>query len=900
MRGKQDKQGRLQPIQEPPDSSDNDISDEELVADVDKLSFLARLPGAALADGSSIDSARGERRIKGLNKAKHADDVELKEVEAWEARPRSMLVSSPSQVKPSPLPVKSLDGEIIIPRRSTTSASYPGQGGPTDAVVTAMHVEGVTVQDDLQIMKEQLQKNKEKQELERKRREESQSNLEFEKGILHDGKDKTKEAGILKALNECVSTDQRQRKAKELMAAAAQSLLANPEEQMAPQMRVLMVLLQEKDHATARLAMLSLLAVFKDIIPGYRIKSQEDRERELNGAPISKEVRTLWTYENAMLKYYQQYLRHIKGIIKDWRSGKFPKAHARVAARCLGTLIKVAAHFNYAGDILQTLVLNMTSKDEVIRSHCCEAISSLLMNSMQGGAEGFGQLALDAVQLVADLVKRRNCVTPPEVVECLLKLEFVDILSGEDFELAKAARKKFRRKKRRENKDEVNRAFREAQAMVDKDTRRYHQSATLEALFEIFFRVLKTATGSNLIARDKQNSNAQISASKCARKFPLLPATLDGLAKYCHLISIDYFQDLMTVLEQLIGSEALPPSIQMRCLLTAATILRGQGEALTIDRRGFYIDLYAAIFNAVLEPLNEMVLEDGDEAVDEQDASQTSNGAKRKSPSENLGWLVARLLEMMVLDSKLLDVVRQSAFAKRIASTAAQAGDSGTAMSFLCVLQRMLKRDLKLRNMLENEEGGPVASKAYNPDINDPAEVGAMAVPLWELALLASHYHPHVSQFAMDISTLNLGHRQGSSFGHFAGSVLPLSASPLDFISRYTTAHGGFCPAPKVLQRQQTRKEVNKRKNRLGGDDMETNFIQQVEELLEQSHVLPPNCGAHEVMVTGEEENKIAIGKTLRRHFQIQTEFELNAALRREHALMTKKLQLFHQHLQKK
>lgn len=898
----------------PPNSSDNDISDEELVADVEKLSFLARMPSNTLVQSKGSDGRRnGQRKESEANDDAPLGDTELKDVEAWEVRPRSRMASSSSEVKATPLPVKSLDGEIIIPRRTTTlNAISTGQGGPEDAIVTAMHVEGVTVQDDLQIMKEQLRKSK---ELEEKRKQEYQKKIDSENIGLDGVTEKIKEANkILKELNSCASTEQRRNKAKELMAGAAQSLLANPEEQISSQMRALMVFIEQEDPPTSRLAMLSLLAVFKDIIPGYRIKSQEDRERELNGAPISKEVRALWTYENAMLKFYQQYLRRIQDIVKEWRSGKFARAHARVAARCLATLLKTASHFNYAGDILQTLVLNMTSKDGIIRNHCCEAISSLLSRSLYGAAEASGgQLALDSVQLVADLVKRRNCVTPPEVVECLLKLEFTDLLSGEDFEVAKAARKKYRRKKRRENKDEVNRAFKEAQAMVDKDTRRYHQSATLEALFEIFFRVLKTTTKSELVARARQDSSlAPISASKFTKRFPLLSATLDGLGKYCHLISVDYFQDIMMVLEELISSQALPPCIQLRCLLAAANILRGQGEALNVDRREFYINLYASIFTAAIEPLHEMVLEvSSDEERNEKDDEDVNSDMANKisdSSQKVLGELVARLLEMMILDSKLLDVVRQSAFAKRIAGTAAMVGDSGMAMSLLCVLHKMLKRDSKLRNMLENEEGGPVASKAYSPDMNDPAEVGAMAVPLWELALLANHYHPHISQFAIDISTMNSS-RQRSSFGHFSGSVLPLSASPLEFISKYTTVHGGFCPAPKVLQAKQNRKHDEKRKQHLGDDESEKIFIQRLDESLKQSPTLLSEiCGpggydletGDEMMLANGVVDPMAIETAFRRYFKINAEFELNAALRQKHNIMTQKLQMFHQHLQKK
>jgi hypothetical protein len=39
-------------------------------------------------------------------------------------------------------------------------------------------------------------------------------------------------------------------------------------------------------------------------------------------------------------------------------------------------------------------------------------------------------------------------------------------------------------------------------------------------------------------------------ASKVQKKFPLLQPVLEGLGRYSHLISVDYFNDLMTVLEE--------------------------------------------------------------------------------------------------------------------------------------------------------------------------------------------------------------------------------------------------------------------------------------------------------------------------------------------------------------
>ena len=74
---------------------------------------------------------------------------------------------------------------------------------------------------------------------------------------------------------------------------------------------------------------------------------------------------------------------------------------------------------------------------------------------------------------------------------------------------------------------------------------------------------------------------------------PLLPAALRGISKFAHLVNVDFFKDLMTVLKDLMhrkseseedftpaGSE--PAEIQeiqhqLLCIVTAFELLSGQG-----------------------------------------------------------------------------------------------------------------------------------------------------------------------------------------------------------------------------------------------------------------------------------------------------------------------------------
>lgn len=64
----------------------------------------------------------------------------------------------------------------------------------------------------------------------------------------------------------------------------------------------------------------------------------------------------------------------------------------------------------------------MASGDVLMRGMACDAMRELL-----SVADVTGSVALEAVQLVADLVRRRKCAAPAEVVTSLLGLKFAAV-----------------------------------------------------------------------------------------------------------------------------------------------------------------------------------------------------------------------------------------------------------------------------------------------------------------------------------------------------------------------------------------------------------------------------------------------------------------------------------------
>ena len=105
--------------------------------------------------------------------------------------------------------------------------------------------------------------------------------------------------------------------------------------------------------------MLSLVAVFKDILPGYRIRLATDREQAMS---LSKEVKQMRDFEAALLRHYQACL---KGLVAA-AQGSRGMAVARVAVKCLAELLKTRFTFNYASDLLQAIC---ASRSLLCKSH---------------------------------------------------------------------------------------------------------------------------------------------------------------------------------------------------------------------------------------------------------------------------------------------------------------------------------------------------------------------------------------------------------------------------------------------------------------------------------------------------------------------------------------------------
>ncbi|XP_010943335.1 nucleolar complex-associated protein 3 isoform X1 [Elaeis guineensis] len=628
------------------------------------------------------------------------------------------------------LPIKTLDGELQYrTAKGSRSEDIPNENESASRMKDGENDTGVA----------KLTKAERRLKIKKSRREAkklAEAKVDASKENLH--------SEVLAKVEEDLSAEELFAKKKIRLAEVGIALIENPEANI-KSLKELLQICDDEDHNIVKLGLMSLLAVFKDIIPGYHIRLPTEKELEMT---VSKAVQQTRLYESTLLRSYKAYLQKLITLDKQ-------TTFHHVAVRCMCSLLDAVPHFNFRESLLANVVKNISSSDDVVRKLCCEAIRSLFINEGKHG----GRATLEAVRLIADHVKFHNCQLHPDSMDVFLSLTFDEDLGKSESNEEKVKPKKKKRRQNQEGsnqvqgsdrkkvrqelmvktREEVNADFKAISFAPDSEERRRMQSETLSAVFETYFRILKHSMDPSL-SRSKTNAVAATGASGSQ---PLLASCLNGLGKFSHLIDLDFMGDLMGCLKKLAGysdhfegssSESyLSVSERLQCCIVAFRVMKNNLDALNVDLQEFFVQLY----NLLLE----------------------------HRPDRDRGEVLAEALKAMLWEGKQHDMQRAAAFIKRLATFSLSFG-SAEAMAALVTLKHLLQKNSKCRNLLENDAGGGSLSGLvvkYQPEATDPNLSGALASVLWELSLLAKHYNPSISSMATSVSSMasmNPAHNQ--------------------------------------------------------------------------------------------------------------------------------------------
>lgn len=474
---------------------------------------------------------------------------------------------------------------------------------------------------------------------------------------------------------------------KQRIGVLASTVVEDPEENWL-HLKELVEMLNEAGASPVvqRLAALSLFEVLRDVVPGYPIRPLTEQEKNRK---LKKETRVLHAFEEGLLRYYKKYLAflhdtlsaHARALKRLKRRRERdplerPRASlARACAQCASGLLVAHPHFNFRSHLATLVVDCLGSADEEVSRTAQTALGQLYRQ------DRLGEAALDAVKRTKALVKSRNFKVAPRVLSPFLSLRIRDVRPDEP---KKPNMKKVREKwkqmslsERRRNKRllKLEAELKETHAQESGERKEHFQASILQQVFWTYFHVLK------------------------ARNVELLGPVLEGLARFAHLINVEFFDDLVNVLHGLV--DGLNPRDTLHCLLTVFTVLSGQGEALNVDPQRFYAIFYRCLLGGA-GPLD-------------------------------TGPLLSCFDLVVVRRRRRLSVSRLLAFLKRLATLALS---HGASLSLLLALRGVVIVDRRLDVLLDTESGdvGP-----FRPDLGDEEGAAVPPGPLWELHLLRHH-----------------------------------------------------------------------------------------------------------------------------------------------------------------
>eukprot|EP00250_Pteridium_aquilinum_P018457 c24095_g1_i1 orf=135-2744(+) len=765
----------------PPDvaKDDIDISDED-------LSFVAKHRQYA-GFLSKLDTSTITKQVLGLKSSKKEED----NLEAYYEKRAKLVPKAKDEdmqanlVDPvDVLPVKTLSGELHY--RNTKSKSQLEKEGKEEALLS-LEERKVLVRTKIPINASQqplksdgqangvAEKKLTKAELRKERKSAKKEKQPLSNGssTLNHTIKAPSHISALEELEQDLSEEERVEEVKARMAELGTAVLADPENNL-ESLSELQGFCTHKDTNIAGMAMLSLLAVFKDIVPGYRIRVPTQKELEMQ---VSKEVKKLRDFETKLLKFYQKY---VQVLIKAVKSVSLWKP----ATRCVCGLLEAIPHFNFRDSLLSATIPLMDSTNSDCRTMSCNAVRSLFQNEGKHG----GSATVESVEMIADLIKTEKCVVRPDALEVFLSLSFDEDLHrraqeqekekesntrGKNFKHQEKDKKADKKAKKRQLaatlRDEVVADFREACALPEASERQKLQTQTLTAVFETFFRILKTSLNPVDSAHDSIPASSRAKLAEYGPR-PLLRPCLDGLAKFSHLVSVEFMGDLLAILKRLAAGFTASPggevqnaiplgfTDRLHCCVVAFRIVRSNLDALNIDLREFYVSLYNLL-------LCHSFIRD-----------------------EHDGLVLAEALQVMLWESRQHDMQRVAAFVKRLASESLHLGPA-EAMSALVTVRHLLHRYKKCCNLLENEDGGGVACNLAVLQVEgaDPDMSGALSSVLWEVSLLSRHYHPSVAKVAAQISNMAA-----------SSETLQAVLTPKEAIAVYSTNRGGFNPSVQL------------------------------------------------------------------------------------------------------
>ncbi|KJH44750.1 CBF/Mak21 family protein [Dictyocaulus viviparus] len=323
-------------------------------------------------------------------------------------------------------------------------------------------------------------------------------------------------------------------------------------------------------------------------------------------------------------------------------------------------------------------------------------------------------MSLFGVKSIASLVNKRKGYVPPELIATFLSLNIKEVTKDDRKSekgriFAKRARLKRERCNKTANKykkqlNKLEADLKELDAVETISTKLKTATETMKHVFQCYFSVLMRVSN-----------------------VALFEPVLEGFSKFAHLLGVEYFEDIVCAMENLVDNEKLRLLDKLYCIHTVFVILSGEGQLINIDPSRLYRTVYRL--------LNQLPFENRPEVRQKQTSA------------------VARVLDIMINERrKQLPLFRVAAFVKRLLSVATIMDDL-SALCLLALVRSFFIAHSKLVQLVGDEESLTGDSGGvFRADIDDPDVSNALATSVrLELKMLGKRRHHLLSLFAQSI-----------------------------------------------------------------------------------------------------------------------------------------------------
>lgn len=512
---------------------------------------------------------------------------------------------------------------------------------------------------------------------------------------------------------------------KEYVALYADLITSEPEANIAKLSEMVDRLTTSKKTRSRELLIMSLLPIFQSIIPGYRITELSDAQQS---EKVSKEVREVRDFEQGLLRVYKKYVNILHHCISRGKSSmNVSKKEYRMG--CVGVtvvceLLESKPHFNLRQELLVSIIEKLGSKKiDTSYIQCLDCLRSLFEQDDEG------HVSFEAVQSLTKMIRQRRYKVDSRVLNVFTSLRLLSELQGRaDLErlvkekpISFGALHKLKKKDRvhltrterkaRQEQKEIDEEMRKAELGVSAQVKERLQAQTLKLVFVLYMNVLKL------------------------RAPNLLSPTLEGLAKYAHLVNSELFNDLLEVLREILVTDdgAGSPRQRLLCIYTAFQLLKGQGTSWEQSTDlGFFVDqLYQVLGAMSLNPL-----------IEQSHKSLENSHAGRLASETDM---MVRCLELLFLKRRSVTKMRLLAFTKRLAECSIQFSERSSLIA-LKVLAQILKEHPEARALFTNVDR--IGRGRYDAAADVPEQANAEVSTVWEASLLKKHHDPRVQESA--------------------------------------------------------------------------------------------------------------------------------------------------------